>query len=261
MDRITLVSKGASLSISDEKLLIEFDRDMNSLSTALWAGGYRSIRSALNQKLTGYYESLQDFPGGSVESYLKICAEEVTESPEKCPSLLTAARVRLYSHKVLSAGGMTIEAVTTGGVEKTACRASSPALYREEDEHFFPVGTINMMIIASGFLPEGVMARALITLTEGKSAALQDLGIADVNNGLPATGTCTDGITIICDPEGKKYTDAGSFSLLGSLLSKAAYESVRDCIETYDHPWNASSLLRTPPAQGIDRLRKLSEKS
>ena len=106
-----------------------------------------------------------------------------------------------------------------------------------------------------------VMARALITLTEGKSAALQDLGIADVNNGLPATGTCTDGITLICDPEGKKYTDAGSFSLLGSLLSKAAYESVRDCIETYDHPWNASSLLRTPPAQGIDRLRKLSEKS
>ncbi len=54
MDKITLVSKGASLSISDEKLLIEFDRDMNSLSTALWAGGYRSIRSALNQKLTRY---------------------------------------------------------------------------------------------------------------------------------------------------------------------------------------------------------------
>lgn len=53
MDKITLVSKGASLPISDEKLLIEFDRDMNSLSTALWAGGYRSIRSALNQKLTG----------------------------------------------------------------------------------------------------------------------------------------------------------------------------------------------------------------
>ena len=44
MDKITLVSKGASLSISDEKLLIKFDRDMNSLSTALWAGGYRSIR-------------------------------------------------------------------------------------------------------------------------------------------------------------------------------------------------------------------------
>lgn len=174
--------------------------------------------------------------------------------------LLTAARVRLYSHKVLSAGGMTIEAVTTGGVEKTACRASSPALYREEDEHFFPVGTINMMIIASGFLPEGVMARALITLTEGKSAALQDLGIADVNNGLPATGTCTDGITLICDPEGKN-TRMPDLFLLGSLLSKAAYESVRDCIETYDHPWNASSLLRTPPAQGIDRLRKLSEKA
>lgn len=29
MDKITLVSKGASLSISDEKLLIKFDRDMN----------------------------------------------------------------------------------------------------------------------------------------------------------------------------------------------------------------------------------------
>ncbi|MFC2675401.1 MAG: adenosylcobinamide amidohydrolase, partial [Lacticaseibacillus rhamnosus] len=38
-------------------------------------------------------------------------------------------------------------------------------------------------------------------MTEGKTAALQDLGIADVNNGLPATGTGADGITLITDPD------------------------------------------------------------
>lgn len=69
-----------------------------------------------------------------------------------------------------------VEIVTTGGVEKTACRASSKPLYRERDGHFAPVGTINMMVLIHGSLPEGIMARSFITLTEGKSAALSDPG-------------------------------------------------------------------------------------
>ena len=93
------------------------------------------------------------------------------------------------------------------------------------------------------------------TVYEGKTAALQDLGIADVNNGLPATGTGTDGITLITNPDAPRYTDAGTFSVLGSLLASAAYETVRECLELYDKPWNRDDSLATPPAVDLSRLR------
>ena len=86
----------------------------------------------------------------------------------------------------------------------------------------------------------------------------QDLGIADVNNGLPATGTGTDGITFITDPKGPLFTDAGPFSELGAALAKAAYESVTECLVKYDHPWNASPLLQTPDAVDLNKLKNSS---
>lgn len=105
-----------------------------------------------------------------------------------------------------------------------------------------------MMVLIHGSLPEGIMARSFITLTEGKSAALSDLGIADVNNGRPATGTGTDGITLVTEIGAERYTDAGPFSELGSFLAKAAYDSVTECLVIYDKPWNAFEELRTPKA-------------
>lgn len=109
-----------------------------------------------------------------------------------------------------------VEIITTGGVEKTACRASSKPLYREKDGHFAPVGTINMMVLIHGSLPEGIMARSFITL-------VTEIGA-------------------------ERYTDAGPFSELGSFLAKAAYDSVTECLVTYDKPWNAFEELQTPKA-------------
>lgn len=256
MKEIQLAMPGSRLSMTPETLMIAFARPRRSLSTAIYGGGFRNIRYALNQKLTTFYPSEKDFPGGSVSSYLKLCALERGAVPEESAVLLTAAKVDLFSHKIIEAGPVLVEAITTGGVEKTACRASSPALYREEKGQFAPQGTINMMVLFHGSLPDGIMARALITLTEGKTAALQDLGIADVNNGLPATGTGTDGITFITDPKGLHFTDAGPFSELGAALSKAAYETVTECLVKYDHPWNASPLLKTPEAVDLGKLKR-----
>ena len=129
-----------------------------------------------------------------------------------------------------------------------AARAGDPPLYREEEGRFCPAGTINLMILVNCSLPDGIMARALITVTEGKTAALQDAGIASVYTGLPATGTATDGVILVTDPEAPRLTDAGTYSLLGSLLASAARDAVAYCISHYKRPWNQFDSLRTPPA-------------
>lgn len=244
----SLAVPGARLRVSEDSLLISFDKEHLSLSTAIYGGGLRRVRAVMNQRLRTFYGEESDFPGGSVAAYLKRCIEKEGADPETSSALLTAAKVYQYSHKVFTSGDLMVEIVTTGGVEKTACRASSKPLYRERDGHFAPVGTINMMVLIHGSLPEGIMARSFITLTEGKGAALSDLGIADVNNGRPATGTGTDGITLVTEIGAERYTDAGPFSELGSFLAKAAYDSVTECLVIYDKPWNAFAELRTPKA-------------
>lgn len=256
MSTIQLSTPGAVLSVSEDCLTISFDRPRQSLSTAIFGGGERRVRWILNQKLTGFYKTESDFPGGSVENFLKLCAQREGAVPEEAAVLLTAAKVQLFSHKVFQKGDLLVEIITTGGCGRTACRASSPALYEEHDGHFFPLGTVNMMVLVNGSLPPGIMARALITLTEGKAAAFNDEGIADINNGRPATGTGTDGITLVTDPEGPRYTDAGPFSLLGSFLARAAHDSVTECLEKYDKPWNAFPELKTPEAVDLEEKRK-----
>lgn len=246
-----LLKTGGRLDVFPEHLSITFETPRRSLSTAIYGGGFRNIRYALNQKLTTWYPHESEFPGGSVPAFLKLCIEKHGARPEESSALLTSARMEWHTYHAEEKKDLIVEAVTTGGVEKTACRASSAALYEEWNGTYVPAGTINMIISINGRLPDGIMARALITATEGKSAALSDLGVADVNNGLPATGTCTDGITLITDPAGPLYTDGGGFSLLGSFIARCAYETVHECITRFDRPWNAFPELKTPAAVSL----------
>lgn len=118
MEEIELAIPGCFLSVSDDNLLITSNRPLSSLSTAIYGGGLRTIRYALNHRLTHYYPSEKDFPGGSVSAYLEECARRLTADPEESAVLLTAATVSLYSHKIIQTGPVTVEIVTTGGVEK-----------------------------------------------------------------------------------------------------------------------------------------------
>lgn len=246
---------GGTLRTSDTALLISFDRPRRSLSTAIWGGGFRDILFALNQKLTGVYLREEDFPGGSVAGYLRKMLLEAGCDPGKSSALLTSARMEWHRYAFRTKGALTVEVIATGGVEKTAARAGDPPLYEERCGTFFPVGTINLMALVNGSLPDGIMARALVTLTEGKTAAFQDLGIAAVYTGRAATGTATDGVTLITDPEGPVYTDAGTFSALGSMLAACAHEAVTHCLTDFDRPWNRTDALRTPPAVDLAPLK------
>lgn len=255
MDTTITLPAGGKLHASHSHLCLAFEKTRFSLSTAIYGGGFKEINYAVNQKLETFYPSEDRFPGGSVPEFLRLSILENGYDPAKACALLTAAKMEWRSVKTFSHKELLLDAVTTGGAKKTAARAGSPPLYTEKDGHFFPVGTINIMISLNISLPSAIMTRAIITITEGKTAALQDLGIADVNNGLPATGTGTDGITLITDPDAPRYTDAGTFSVLGSLLASAAYETVRECLELYDKPWNRDDSLATPPAVDLSRLR------
>ncbi len=246
---------GGDLLWGEDFLLLTFPEARPSLSTGIYGGGYRKIRYALNQKLTGFFETEADLPGGSPREFLRRSLLAHGCHPDESSALLTSARMEWHRHIVKRSGALIVEAIVTGSSEKTAARAGDPALYEERDGHFFPCGTINILLSTNARLEEYLMARALITVTEGKTAAFQDAGIVSVTTGRPATGTATDGITLVTSTDGPVCTDTGTFSKLGELLAAAAHDGVTECFTKYITPWNRTDAFVTPEAVDIQALR------
>ncbi|GIF18001.1 adenosylcobinamide amidohydrolase [Actinoplanes tereljensis] len=82
-----------------------------------------------------------------------------------------------------------------------------------------PVGTINVVAWVPQRLSEGALVNAIATITEAKTQAIRDLG-------LPATGTATDAICVLCPPTGPEAPYGGPRSRWGEPLARTAYRAV-----------------------------------
>src|SRR5580704_3308591 len=81
-------------------------------------------------------------------------------------------------------------------------------------------GTINIVGIVPERLSRAAMVNAVVTVTEAKAQALWDAGI-------PATGTASDAVCIVCPDEGMAQPFGGPRSPWGARLARAAYRAVR----------------------------------
>ncbi len=120
---------------------------------------------------------------------------------------------------------MTVYALVTAGVCGNAVRMGT------DIAAYYEPGTINMIFLTNMKLTPRAMTRAIISATEGKTAALQDLDIR--SSYLPltaaATGTGTDNI-IVVQGDGPPIDNAGGHSKMGELIARAAYAGVREAI-------------------------------
>ncbi|MDD2316389.1 MAG: adenosylcobinamide amidohydrolase [Desulfobacterales bacterium] len=120
---------------------------------------------------------------------------------------------------------MTVFALVTAGVSGNAVRMGT------DTGSYYEPGTINMIFLTSMRLTPRAMTRAIISATEGKTAALQDLDIRSTCLPLTAaaTGTGTDNI-IVVQGDGMSIDNAGGHCKMGELIARAAYAGVREAI-------------------------------
>lgn len=113
----------------------------------------------------------------------------------------------------------------TAGVRGNAMRMSRDSGYYSSH------GTINILLMTNCKLTENAMARAVITATEAKSAALLDLDIRSSYSGLThrATGTGTDNVLIV-QGDGAEARYSGGHTKLGELIAKAVHAAVSKAI-------------------------------
>ncbi len=139
--------------------------------------------------------------------------------------LITGARMEHLSVQSAQAQGLKAVALVTAGAAGNAMRMAA-----DQGEHVEP-GTINIILLTNRALSQGAMARAVITATEAKTAALQDL---DVRSSYApwarqATGTGTDEVLVVAG-QGVPLESTGGHTLMGTLLARAVYAGVRQAL-------------------------------
>ena len=228
-----ITSSGESVSRTDDSIIIKLPPGRSVFSTAAMNGGFRrDITAVYNHQLSHAAIHAHQLEGGSIEAYLAITAGRLDLDPGTTAGLLTAAKMDHAAFVTESYRGLEVTAVITAGIEVNGGRAGDPASYYQESGTITPVrGTINTILIINAALPERTFLQAVMTATEAKTVALQQLMAQSQYSSGIATGSGTDGIAIIADSTRSPHlTDAGKHSKLGELIGNAVIKGTTEAL-------------------------------
>jgi adenosylcobinamide amidohydrolase len=185
------------------------------------AGHHERAHLVVTRGLEGYHDD--------------VCAE-IDIPPSDAAVMGTAANMNYAAVVTERDGDVEVTAIVTAGVQSNAVCAGDPATWRETREGMTKVpavaGTINTILIASAPVTASVLARMAVTMTEGKSAALQDLAVPSCYSPDLATGTGTDQFCVAAPLEGERPLTSGSphvkfGEIVGHAVRTATLEALR----------------------------------
>ncbi len=244
-----------------KSLVVLFNGERKVLSTAVLNGGYREdLKAVFNNDGNPGAGMACVLRAPTYEEHMALIASELGLDPAKTAGISTAASMDNVSIQSLSFEELTVTAVVTGGVEVNGGRAGDPASFHERGgrTEMLTHGTINILLFIDANLPEGTLARALVTCTEAKAAALQELMAgSNYSSGL-ATGSGTDGTILASNAESPlTLTNAGKHSKLGELIGLVVKAAVKEALFLQTGLCAASqhSVLKRTKRYGISEER------
>lgn len=206
-------------------LVISFPHSHKILSSR---EGFREVRAACNNFNP---PPLWDFIHQNWELYLAEVLADLKLSPADVAILSTGVDIDHCVVKTEAYQELRVSAFVTAGVESNAMRIGvDEAGGVERKGKFEQFGTINTILLTNARLSESAMVRAIITVTEAKTIALQDMNIrSSYNPDLQATGTGTDHV-IIVSGEGPGISYCGGHCKMGELMARAVTSATREAI-------------------------------
>jgi adenosylcobinamide amidohydrolase len=233
------------------------------LSTSLQQGGEsESLRYILNHQScegAGHREREAYITGLGLEGYHDAVCREIGIDAQSAASMGTAANMNYAAIREQQDGNVRVTAVVTAGVQGNAACAGDAAGWRETESGWDKIppagGTINTMLFLSHPLTRGALARAVITMTEAKSAALARLAIRSRYSKDPATGTGTDQYAIAVPLDGgKPLTSTGPHVKLGELIGVAVRDATSEALRWQNglEPSYTRSLFHALGAYGLN---------
>ncbi len=235
---------GVTIHRRDKMIYGEFLKPHLVISTCRAAGALqRGMGYVLNHQSCEPKDHNRNIDYRDVQGYRKTFCDIAGITPELTVTMGTAANMHHAALVHKQFRELEVIAVVTGGVETNAGRAGDPASVFEQQDGFASLtdaekaeekpGTINTMVFISQPLTDAAITRVIMTATEAKTAALQELNINSRYSDNPATGTGTDQIIVAApDPADDTYrlTWAGKHSKLGELIGLAVKEAVKETL-------------------------------
>lgn len=233
--KIFQLSDGDAVHRYKKSIVIPFGGKRKVLSTSPLNGGYRTdLKAVFNNDGNPGAGIACAMRAPTYKEHMALIAEkDLGLDPEYTAGISTAASMENVSVRSEAYDDFTVTAIVTGGIEVNGGRVGDIASWHEKYGTAEPVklGTINIILVIDADMPEGTLARALVTCTEAKTAAIQELlAPSRYSMGL-ATGSGTDGTILIANTESQTYlTNAGKHSKLGEYIGRNVKEAVKEAL-------------------------------
>jgi len=232
MEKLLTLPNGDVVYHYNKSLVAMFKGKRKLLSTSIYNGGYHEDFQAI------FNYDCKLGPGMGCEmlaesyvEHMQLVAKRLGLKPDYASGMGTAADMKNVAVAELSYKELTVIAVVTGGIETNGGRAGDPADYYRPIEKPDLHGTINIMLFINCDMPAGTLARALVTCTEAKTAAIQELYEgSNYSTGL-ATGSGTDQTIIVANADSELYLEgAGKHAKMGELIGRVVKQAVKETV-------------------------------
>ena len=226
------LSTGDVAYLYDKSIVLFFAGRRKVLSTSVYNGGYHEDFTAVyNRDMSRGIGMPCEMLAPTYEEHMRIVSRQLGLDAERVTGVGTAAQMKNAAVKSLSYEELTVTAIVTGGIETNGGRVGDPATYFKKCEKPRP-GTINIILVLDTDMPPGVLARALVTCTEAKTAAIQELMAGSRYSTGLATGSGTDQTIVVANGESPLYLDgAGKHSKLGELIGRVVMAAVKEALD------------------------------
>ncbi|MGM0836399.1 MAG: adenosylcobinamide amidohydrolase [Bacillota bacterium] len=205
-----------------EYIHVQFNQPMRSISNGVVGDGIQWLKHFCNFHVSKNYncsnpkKDLHDWMGK-----YHIPAEQAV-------GLMTAVQledVRIVMEKI---DGIEFIAVVTAGVGNAVdiSKGHPPNLPLQ-------IGTINTMVFIDAHFTDGALVNGLLSATEAKVKAMQDLEIMDPETKTLATGTSTDAMVLAVTQQGVQTPYAGSGTVVGRGIGHVVYQATTQAIRKY----------------------------
>lgn len=239
------LKNGDCILFHDKYMIYKMEGQRTIASTSPLNGGTRDdIDAVFNFDETPDCGGWCQMKAETYEGHLAITAEEIGLDSKTATGLSTTVQINNTVVLKEEYHGHEIVLICTAGVDVNAARAGDPSGYDEATVvPDLQKGTINVILSCDVALPPGSLSRAMITITEAKSAALQELVVGSCYSEHLATGSGTDGIVVISHPKSElKLSNTGAHSKLGEIIANLTKRAVKKAL-----------YLQT----GLDSIRQL----
>jgi adenosylcobinamide hydrolase len=213
---------GVKLYVQNKILVLAGEKRFFTLNSSVLGGGFHTPYFVINQQV------VKGYAGNDPRGDLIKGIREIGLDPAECAGMMTAAHVRDASIVCERGDQISVAAIATAGTSNAMAAGGTPPPFS-----FSGAGTINIILLIDGNLTEGAMVNAVITATEGKTMALQDLKIKDIFTGEPASGTSTDAVVVAVTGKGQKLSYAGTATEVGGMIGRTVRKSVTEAIRRY----------------------------